>query len=100
MNRIALNVEIECTPGSRENVLDALASHRERCLAGEPGTLQFEIMVPSDDPARIYLFELYRDDEALKAHAAGPSITRYRLEIASWVKETRISRCSLFCGPA
>ncbi len=83
MDRVALNVEIECSPGSRENVLDALAAHRARCLAGEPGTLQFEIMVPSDDPARIYLFELYRDDEALKAHAGGASIARYRGEIAA-----------------
>lgn len=100
MDRVALNVEIYCTSGSRDRVLDALAAHRARCLAEEPGTLQFEIMVPSDDPVRIYLFELYRDDAALKAHAGGPSIARYRGEIAAWVKETRISRCSLFCGPA
>lgn len=100
MDRVALNVEIECTPDSRILVLDALAAHRARCLMEEPGTLQFEIMVPSDDPARIYLFELYSDADALKAHAGGPSIARYRGEIASWVKETKISRCSLFCGPA
>ncbi len=99
MSRVALNVEIECRSGSRDDVLRALAAHRARCLEEEPGTLQFEVMVPSDDTDRIYLFELYRDDGALQAHAGGASLARYRGEIAAWVKDTRIHRCSLFCGP-
>lgn len=100
MSRVALNVEIECIPGSRDDVLRALAAHRARCLEEEPGTLQFEVMVPSDDPGRIYLFELYRDDEALQAHVGGASLARYRAEISCWVKDTRIRRCSLHCGTA
>lgn len=97
MNRVALNVEIECRHGSRNDVLRALAAHRTRCLEGEPGTLQFEVMVPSDDSEMVYLFELYRDDEALQAHVGGDSLSRYRGEISGWVKDTRIHRCSLHC---
>jgi quinol monooxygenase YgiN len=95
MGKVALNVTIDCFPGSRNEVICALLAHRERCLKHEPGTLQFEVLVPVDFQHRIYLFELYRDDSALDAHIKGSSISIYLEEVGSKVQSKEICKCLL-----
>lgn len=58
-------------PGRREEVLPLLMAHKARCLKDEPGTLQFEVLVPNDDTTKILLYELYRDAAAFDAHWNG-----------------------------
>lgn len=93
MNRVALMVTVEFEPQSRDAVLRALLDHRERCLKEEPGTLQFEVLVPLEDPSRLLLFELYADDSALSLHSKGSSIARFRGEVAGKVLRVTSTRC-------
>lgn len=95
MSRVALNVAIDCKPESSKEIVRALLAHRERCLKEEPGTLQFEVLVPFEDPSKIFLFELYTDDAALSAHSKGASIARYREEVKNKILSAEIHRCSL-----
>jgi len=77
-------------------VLAALLAHRERCLASEPGTLQFEVLVACDDPSsRLFLFELYRDASALTAHASGASIAAYREDVKDKIQNSSVTKCLL-----
>ena len=59
-------------------------AHRGRCLRDEPGTLQFEVLVPNEDANKVLLYELYRDAAAFDEHRNGASITRFR-EAASGI---------------
>jgi (4S)-4-hydroxy-5-phosphonooxypentane-2,3-dione isomerase len=95
MNKVALNVVIEFEPDSKEDILRALLSHRERCLQEEPGTLQFEVLVPSGEPTKLFLFELYTDAAALSAHSAGPSIAAYRDDVKGKISNVKATLCSL-----
>ena len=63
---------IEIAPGRRDQLLPLLMAHKARCLKDEPGTLQFEILLPHDDNTKVLLYEVYRDD------AAFDSIVRWR----------------------
>ena len=73
---------IEVKPGTRDEVLRAVLAHRDRCLRDEPGTLQFEVLVPNDDANKILLFELYADTQAFEAHFHhGESIARAKKEV-------------------
>jgi len=73
---------IEVKPGTREEVLRAMLAHRERSLRDEPGTLQFEVLVPNDDANKILLFELYVDTQAFEAHFyRGESIAQMKKEV-------------------
>jgi (4S)-4-hydroxy-5-phosphonooxypentane-2,3-dione isomerase len=65
---------IEVKPGTRDQALPAVLAHRERSLRDEPGTLQFEVLVPNDDPNKIHLFEVYADTAAFSAHMKGASM--------------------------
>jgi quinol monooxygenase YgiN len=51
-------------------------AHKARCLEDEPGTLQFEILLPHDDDAKVLLYEVYRDDAAFEVHRNGRSFAR------------------------
>jgi hypothetical protein len=46
MGKLALVATIKTVPGKRDEYLKHLKAHAQRCLATEPGTLKFEILVP------------------------------------------------------
>ena len=85
MPKFANVVTIEVAPGRRDQVLRLLGEHKAR-LKDEPGTLQFEILLPRDDDTKIFLYEAYRDAAAFEEHLSGPSLTRWREETAEMVK--------------
>ena len=93
MCKVALIVTAEFEPDLKEEILQALLSHRERSLKDEPGTLQFEVLVPVNEPGKLILFELYADAEALSAHSEGPSIAQYRAEARSKITKVTSHRC-------
>ena len=65
---------IEGKPGTRGEALRAVLAHRERSLRDEPGTLQFEVLVPDAEPNKLLLFELYENTAAFMAHMKGASM--------------------------
>jgi quinol monooxygenase YgiN len=50
---------IKTVPGKRDEYLKHLKAHAQRCLATEPGTLKFEILVPQDEADTVMLYEAY-----------------------------------------
>jgi quinol monooxygenase YgiN len=95
MSKVALNVVIDCEPESKNEIIRALLAHRERCLKEEPGTLQFEVLIPFEARSKIYLFELYTDDTALSAHSNGASMARFREEVENKILNAEVHKCSL-----
>jgi quinol monooxygenase YgiN len=52
MSKFANVVTIEVAPGRRDQVVTLLLAHKVR-LKNEPGTLQFEVLLPRDDDTRV-----------------------------------------------
>ncbi|MBV8681446.1 MAG: antibiotic biosynthesis monooxygenase [Caulobacteraceae bacterium] len=94
MSKLAIIGEIEVAPGNRDRLLAALGAHRARCLKDEPGTLQFEVLQPHDDDARVLAFEVYRDEAAFEVHRNNPSIARFREETAGAIAAFKVTRCA------
>src|SRR6516225_4442186 len=78
-------VTIEIASGRRDQVITALLAHKAR-LKDEPGTLQFEILLPKDDDTKIFLYEMYRDAAAFEVHYNGPSLAQWKKETAGMAK--------------
>jgi (4S)-4-hydroxy-5-phosphonooxypentane-2,3-dione isomerase len=95
MPKLAIIVTIEVTPGRREEFLPLLMAHKANCLKGEPGTLQFEVLVPHDENSKLLLYQVYQDDAAFETHFNGPSITRLREEAAGMATDVQRTRCRL-----
>lgn len=91
MARVSVIATLEVDAATFDEVKTRILEHRERCLATEPGTLMFELMVPRDETGRIYLYEVYESQAAFDLHWRGSSMaqlrrqTEGRLRIASGI---------------
>jgi quinol monooxygenase YgiN len=101
MKKLVIFATIEVEPGTRDAAMKVLVEHRARCLRDEPGTIQFDVLIPDDQPMlpgapvpeanpnAIMLFEVYEDHAAFAAHWKAPSLAQARKEAG--VKFVRIS---------
>jgi (4S)-4-hydroxy-5-phosphonooxypentane-2,3-dione isomerase len=87
-------VTIEVAPGRRDQVVTLLAAHKAR-LKNEPGTLQFEVLLPKDDDTKVLSFEMYRDAAAFEVHLHGPSLAQLLKETAGMVMKLHGVRCAV-----
>src|SRR5437588_740995 len=95
MPKFATVGTIEVVPGQTDQLLPLLRAHKPRCLKDEPGTLQFEILLPHEDDAALLLYEVYRDAAAFEVHRNGPSFARWREETAGMVAKIYGTRCAV-----
>jgi quinol monooxygenase YgiN len=82
MPKLAIVATIKTAPGRRDEYLKHLRAHAARCRANEPGTLQFEILVPHEDPDGVMLYEVYSSPEGFQAHWEGESMKQMRRDSA------------------
>ena len=80
MSKLAIVATIKTVPGKRDEYLAVLKAHGKRCLATEPGTLQFEILVPEEDADTVMLYEVYASPEAFQTHWNGGSLQQAKQE--------------------
>jgi quinol monooxygenase YgiN len=78
--RQALLVRLTCHPGSRPALLDLLNSYTDG-LAEEPGTEMFIVSVDPDDENLVWLYEIFRDEDAALAHRASSGFARLMQEM-------------------
>ena len=71
-----------------------LLAHKAR-LNSEPGTLQFEVLLPKDDDTKVLSFEMYRDAAAFEAHLHGSSLAQLLKETAGMVMKLHGVRCAV-----
>ncbi|MDI2057543.1 antibiotic biosynthesis monooxygenase family protein [Bradyrhizobium elkanii] len=71
-----------------------LSAHGARSLRDEPGTLNFEILVPRENAAKLLIYEVYKDDAAFEAHRNVRSIAQFRDESAGLGIKISATRCT------
>lgn len=98
MSAIVLLVEMELNPGRRGDFIARVQTHRQRVLSEEPGCQRFDLVVPDDDEDRVFLYEVYADDAALKAHMETPYMQEYRTDTGPMVAERKRTLCTLANG--
>src|SRR5262249_51170004 len=94
MPKFANVVPIEVAPGRRDQVVTLLAAHKAR-VKNEPGTLQFEVLLPKDNDTKVLSFDMYRDAAASAAHLHGPSLAQWLQETAGMVMKLHGVRCAV-----
>ncbi|MGB7949474.1 MAG: antibiotic biosynthesis monooxygenase [Candidatus Binatia bacterium] len=94
MSKLAVIGTVVVQPGTRDEVLRAVLAHRERCLKEEPGTLAFEVLVPSEDSTKLLVYELYADPASFAAHMAGKSMAQLQSEVGSKVTSITGTQCT------
>ena len=97
MPKLALIATIDVVEGQRDRLLPLLRAHGVRSLKDEPGTLQFEALVPREDDTKLLVYEVFRDDAAFEEHQNAASIARFWKEGFDW-KSRMNSACRSSTG--
>ena len=69
---IALLVTIDIQPEFKERFMEELLLDAKGANDDEPGCLRFDVLQDSEDPNRVHLYEVYKDDAAIAAHREAP----------------------------
>lgn len=73
-----------------EQYRDASKRIVEESVAQEPGVLAFYALEQSDVPGSFFVVEIYRDNEAYKAHLETESFRHYKAEVAGIVQSLEL----------
>lgn len=79
-----LLVTIQIQPAHREAFMESMLDDARGSVNDEPGCLRFDVLQDSKDPNKIYLYEVYRDQEAFNAHLQAPHFIRWRDTVKDW----------------
>ena len=85
--RIGMLVRIPTLPGMRPAALDALNRYIDD-LDQEPGTEAFLVCVDPADADVVWLYEWFRDEQAVEAHRSAPLFGRLMNELPGLVGES------------
>jgi quinol monooxygenase YgiN len=72
-----VTVDFVAKPEHVEAFRAAMLKNAKASLADEPGCRQFDVSVVADDPAHIFLYELYDDRAACEAHRLTPHFREF-----------------------
>ena len=74
---------------------DAISSNASASVENEPGCQLFDVSQDPDDEASFFLYEIYDDEPAFKAHIATPHFKMFDELSAPWVKDKKVLRYGL-----
>jgi autoinducer 2-degrading protein len=68
MKGYVITVDFEIAPAHREEFLKLVIANGKASERDEPGCKRFDICVPREQPNHVFLYEIYDDEAAFKAH--------------------------------
>jgi len=97
---LALVVTIKIKPGYRDAFVESLLDDARGSVNSEPGCLRFDILQDNADRNRIFLYEVYKDEQALETHRQTPHFQKWRETVKDWFDaELQLQVCSTVFPP-
>jgi autoinducer 2-degrading protein len=72
-----LVVNCRIKAGQADKLMKELLANAKAARETEPGCLQFDVLVDPKDPAKLMLYEVYKDEAAFETHQRAPHFKRY-----------------------
>lgn len=91
---LVLQVAFKIKAERVDDFLKEIAANAASAVRDEPGCMRFDVLQDSEDPSRIYLYEVYKDDAALDAHRQAPHYLRWRDAVQEWHAEPAVRHLS------
>jgi quinol monooxygenase YgiN len=68
MKGYVITVDFELAPEHRQKFLELVIANGKASERDEPGCKRFDICLPREQPNHVFLYEIYDDEPAFKAH--------------------------------
>jgi quinol monooxygenase YgiN len=82
--------EIEVDPAQLDSFKAAVQEQIDAAIRLEPGVLVLYSVSSKDNPARVTVFEIYRDRQAYLAHLQAPHFLKYKASVEKMVKSLKL----------
>jgi autoinducer 2-degrading protein len=86
----AIIAYLTAKPGKEAEFQKQMTAQAQRCLANEPGCLQFDVVQDPKNPARFVMLEVYKDDAAVKAHQESQHFKDFRPVVGELVADRQV----------
>jgi quinol monooxygenase YgiN len=90
MSQYALWVELDVHPSDVDSFRAAVFANARASVAGEPGCRRFDVLEPLPASPTFFLYEIYDDEAAFKAHLATSHFHAFDRLTAPWVARKSI----------
>ena len=85
---IAYCVSVSVKHGCEGSFIKTTSFNREETLK-EKGNLRYDILQSENDPSHFMLYEVYRSEEAVRAHKETSHYKNWREKVAPWMARDR-----------
>jgi quinol monooxygenase YgiN len=82
--------QIEVDPAQLEAYKAIAKEQIETSVRSEPGVLTLYAVAEKDNPARIFVFEMYADSQAYRAHLETAHFKKYKADTQEMVKSLKL----------
>ncbi|MBV7485050.1 putative quinol monooxygenase [Bordetella sp. BOR01] len=93
--KVMLVVEFEIKPEHRDKFLTIMHGHASRTARRESECLQFDVLLPDDEPHKVFLVEGYTSREALDDHMENSGLKFVRETYKDWIVSRTITICDV-----
>lgn len=90
-------VTVHVTEGHEQDFIHAVELNH-RGSVQEPGCLRFDVLRHVDEPGRFFLYEVYTDVDAFRAHQQTEHYLTWKAAVADWMARPRegVKHTSIF----
>ena len=74
----AIIAYLTAKPGKEAEFKEKMTAQAKRCLANEPGCLQFDVVQDPKEPTQFVMLEVYTNSDAIKAHTDSQHFKDFR----------------------
>ena len=75
---------IQIKEGFKDQYIKGILENARGAVNDEPGCLRFDVVQDANDDHRIWLYEVYKDEDAFQAHTQTPHFLKFRDLSADW----------------
>jgi len=93
MKGYVISVEFDVAHVHIDEFLRLVTKNAKASERDEPGCRRFDVCRTRDDPNRVFLYEIYDDEAAFKAHLETAHFKEFRDETQHMIAHRKITAC-------
>ena len=86
----AIVAYLTAKPGMEAQFQEKMTAQAKRCLANEPGCLQFDVVQDPKNPTRFVMLEVYKDAAAVQAHQDSQHFKDFRPVVGDLLADRKV----------
>ena len=91
---LVITVTFRVKAGDEDRFLKRVSQQAADSLRAEPDCRRFDVSVDFKDPRRVFLYEIYTDENAFAAHLRSPHFLAFDRETKEWFEDKVVDKWS------